>query len=153
MKGALRSCRALLNDARSLGDEPFLVTQLVRIMGAGVTYPQNTTGGSALTGFANGAGATTGAYVLALADLPAHHHRLWVGQNKLQYTSSGGNTAIVGPQGQNGGSYQTLAETGSGTQMVEDTGGGGGHQHTVTGVSHQHTSLPPYRALVPIMRM
>jgi hypothetical protein len=32
-KGALRSCRALLNAARSLGDEPLMVTQLVRIAG------------------------------------------------------------------------------------------------------------------------
>jgi hypothetical protein len=31
LKGALRSCRALLNAGRSVGDEPLIVTQLVRI--------------------------------------------------------------------------------------------------------------------------
>jgi hypothetical protein len=33
LKVALRSCRALLNAARSLGDEPLMVTQLVRMAG------------------------------------------------------------------------------------------------------------------------
>jgi hypothetical protein len=37
LAGALRSCRAMLNAARSLGDEPFLVTQLVRMAGIGIT--------------------------------------------------------------------------------------------------------------------
>ncbi len=36
LKGALRSCRALLNAARSLGDEPLLISQLVRMAGVGV---------------------------------------------------------------------------------------------------------------------
>jgi hypothetical protein len=33
LKGALRSCKALLNAARSIGDEPLMVSQLVRIAG------------------------------------------------------------------------------------------------------------------------
>jgi hypothetical protein len=36
MKGALHSCRALLNAARSLGDEPLLISQLIRIAGVAV---------------------------------------------------------------------------------------------------------------------
>jgi hypothetical protein len=35
-KGALRACRALLNTARSIGDEPLLISQLVRIAGVGI---------------------------------------------------------------------------------------------------------------------
>ncbi len=37
MRGALRSCRAFLNTARSIGDEPLLVCQLVRMAGVGLT--------------------------------------------------------------------------------------------------------------------
>jgi hypothetical protein len=35
-RAALRSCRALVNAARSLDDEPFIISQLVRIAGIGV---------------------------------------------------------------------------------------------------------------------
>jgi hypothetical protein len=35
-KGALRSCRAIINAARSLDDEPFIISQLIRIAGIGV---------------------------------------------------------------------------------------------------------------------
>jgi hypothetical protein len=37
-KGAIRSCEALLNATRSLGDEPLIVSQLVRMAGVGVAY-------------------------------------------------------------------------------------------------------------------
>ncbi len=37
LQGAVRSCRALLNAARAVGDEPMLITQLVRIAGVGIT--------------------------------------------------------------------------------------------------------------------
>jgi hypothetical protein len=36
LKGALRSCRALLNTARSIGDEPLLISQLVRMAGVSI---------------------------------------------------------------------------------------------------------------------
>jgi hypothetical protein len=39
LKGALRSCRAQLNAARSIGDEPLLISQLVRIAGVFITCP------------------------------------------------------------------------------------------------------------------
>jgi hypothetical protein len=38
LRGALRSCRALLNVARSIGDEPLAISQLVRIAGIGIVY-------------------------------------------------------------------------------------------------------------------
>ncbi len=36
VKGAMRSCRALVNAARSLDDEPFIISQLIRISGIAV---------------------------------------------------------------------------------------------------------------------
>jgi hypothetical protein len=36
MKGAVRSCRALLNSAQSLGDEPLLISQLIRMAGVAI---------------------------------------------------------------------------------------------------------------------
>ncbi len=38
LRGAIRSCRALLNAARSLGDEPLIISQLVRLAGVGMAY-------------------------------------------------------------------------------------------------------------------
>jgi hypothetical protein len=37
LKGAIRSCLAQLNAARSLGDEPLVMSQLIRIAGVGIT--------------------------------------------------------------------------------------------------------------------
>jgi hypothetical protein len=38
LKGAIRSCKAVLNATRSLGDEPLIISQLIRMAGVGVAY-------------------------------------------------------------------------------------------------------------------
>lgn len=126
----------------------------VIIMGAGSVYPQGASGGSNSTITTTGGAFATNTYALTTADLPAHSHRLWVVINDLRYTTGGGNTPIIGPElGNFGQSYQSLTDGGIGAhKMAEDTGGNTAHSHTMP--QHSHTyAFPPYRALVPIMKV
>jgi len=121
------------------------------VVGAGSTYIVATTGGSTstTTGSTSGAPATTSAYTLVIADMPAHHHKLFQRGGIIAFTS-GGPSYLTG-WGQGVVGYNTNDQGGS--QMVEDTGGGGGHSHAIGSSAHTHTyTLPPYRALVAIMK-
>lgn len=117
---------------------PNLLDKIVMCGGTAGTYPAGTTGGSATTGVANGAAATTGTYALTVADLPAHHHNM----KHFSFGVQGGGSLITG---------QPLG-SGALNGNTDDTGGGGAHSHTIGSISHSHTCLPPYRALVPIMK-
>lgn len=118
------------------------------IMGAGATYAQGTTGGSTstTTAAANGAAATTGSYVLTTADIPSHSHKVFTRTGSINGTGGGTSLYSIGHDTNGGGTDNSGA--------TETSGGAGGHSHTIGSVSHQHTyTLPPYRALVPIMRV
>jgi hypothetical protein len=117
------------------------------IMGAGSTYPVTTTGGSTstTTALANGAAATTGSYVLTTADIPSHSHKVFTRTGSINGAGGGTSLYSIGHDSNGGGTDNGGAS--------ETSGGAGGHSHTIGSVSHQHTyTLPPYRAVVPIMR-
>lgn len=111
------------------------------ILGAGPINAYNSTGGSSVTttGTTSALASTnTSAYVLTLADIPAHHHTVF----GLDTTYSNGGGHLNSVNGSSGSSFNT-----------SDVGGGGGHVHAVGSSAHSHTyTLPPYRALFAIMK-
>jgi len=114
------------------------------ILGGGGAFAA--TGGSAttVTGTASGAPATTGAYTLTVADIPPHHHLMWTSAPVY----AGG--AFTG-YGTSGSPSYTLNQ--GGNQIIQDTGGGGAHSHPIGSSVHSHTyALPPYRAIIAIMK-
>lgn len=114
------------------------------IIGAGSTYAVTTTGGSTATttATANGANATTDAYVLTIADLPAHNHPLTFDTLSLLTVPPGG-----------GGANNMMHSSGA-AGTTGNTGSGAGHSHPISGITHSHAyTFPPYRAVVPIMRV
>lgn len=94
-------------------------------------------GGSTTVNLAGGtvSGSTT-SYVLTVADIPAHHHS--VALQTLAVGVGSGPVVYVGGVG---------LQTG-------DTGGGGGHSHTLSGatLSGSVAYLPPYTGLFYIMK-
>jgi hypothetical protein len=122
------------------------------VLGAGGSLP--TTGGSAstTTGSSTIGALAVGDTALSVAQLPAHHHTLLVGQT----TTPGGGQ---GPRLDwfNAGSALTNVPAGpnAGSQIIGDTGTGATHTHSLSGSSaHAHSySLPPYKALFYIMKL
>jgi hypothetical protein len=116
------------------------------ILGGGGALP--TTGGSQTTGTAGAHthGGATGSYTLLLADIPSHGHSGIFGDSTVNTGSIGTFMVIT-----NNGSLdavRTISNSG-----VGNSGGGGGHSHTIASDgAHQHTTLPPYRALFAIMK-
>jgi len=107
------------------------------VVGAGSTYTVGTTGGSTgtTTDSTSGAPATTSAYTLLIADIPSHTHTVPI--QILAVGVGGGPNVYV---------------AGSGV-VTGAQGGGGGHSHAIGSSAHTHTyTLPPYRALVAIMK-
>lgn len=135
------------------------------VIGAGSTYAKGSTGGSASTTSASGGahdhGGATGETVLTVNQIPAHSHRLWSwnqpgdtdGTNSSLYNN---NFGVVGPTTPFGHQYLTNSYNDTGTQLIENTGGGLGHSHTIASAgAHTHTvsTLPPYHALYYIMKL
>jgi microcystin-dependent protein len=132
------------------------------VIGAGSSYAVNATGGATSatgTSSSNGAhdhGAATGSHVLTTAEIPAHVHRAYVqaqggagDTESIQYN----NAALAG---NTDGTKAYLSENGSGVDLIEAAGSGGGHDHTLSSDgAHTHTTtvsiMPPYYALAYIM--
>lgn len=131
------------------------------VIGAGNTYSWTNTGGT--TSYVSGAAGShthnIQPTVLAITDIPAHTHKLWAlsgsgSYGEVQGFGNNNDNVIAG----DGGSPKGYITTNfNGTQLVESTGGGGGHAHTADNVGdHTHTVenvLPPYYALFFIMRV
>ena len=132
------------------------------VVGAGSTFAQGSSGGSAstITGStdpltAGGAYAIAG-HTLTTAEIPAHVHPFGTG-NAGTYVSGGTGSGFSLNLA---GSYTTLlnypaGQTVGGNPIVgQNTGGGGSHTHGSTGnLAHTHSyTLPPYYALFYIMR-
>jgi hypothetical protein len=124
------------------------------VVGAGATYAQGSTGGSGGTTTssvdpltAGGAYAIAG-HTLTVAEMPAHAHNIY---SSSQF--SGNSFSFVNYAGATGGAF-TNTNPGAGGALIQNTGGGGSHTHGSTGnLAHTHTyTLPPYYALVYIMR-
>lgn len=103
-------------------------------------------------------GGQTGDHTLTIAEIPEHHHRLLGdssqdttathGLNSPQTRSVAGRTAAVTTA-----YYEDAGATA--TQLVEDTGGGDPHAHSISSVpDHFHTVQlePSYVALWALMR-
>lgn len=138
------------------------------VLGAGNTYPENSSAGGTLTGNSgnHSHGAVTGGAILTINQIPGHGHDLWVDSSTDSdnlvwgfgaYPLSGVGAKTVTPAALPG-SYITT--NGAGAILVRQTGGGLGgiaqaHDHTIQNSGeHTHTqSLPPYHALYYIMKI
>jgi hypothetical protein len=114
------------------GGSPDLRDQF--IVGAGSTFAQGTSGGSSSTTTSTSGATSTGTYALTVADIPAHHHSVPI-QILAVGVGGGPNVYISGSSG----------------VITGDTGGGGTHSHSIAQHTHTYT-LPPYRAIVAIMK-
>jgi len=98
----------------------------------------------------------TGSTTLTEAQIPAHNHRPWVSNSTDSSDANafgiGSSQAIAG----NSDSARAYRDAnGLSEQLIEDTGGGTGHTHTIgSDGAHTHTvpTLPPYYALAYIMK-
>lgn len=124
------------------------------IVGAGSTYALGAVGGAttASTGSSGTHDHVVQGTSLTIAQMPTHSHRLIGLRNPIG--ASGSYTIwTVGTDGP--GSYYA-ADDNSGNKMVENTGSGDPHTHSISGDgSHSHTvsTLPPYHGLYFIMKL
>lgn len=118
------------------------------IVGGGGSLPST---GGANTGAtaAAGTGITIAGTALTSDQMPAHSHEFWSG------VAASGNSAGKCPDWAAGGAFNATITAGPyvGQQIIQNTGGGAVHTHTVTDPTHAHSiTLPPYRAVFAIMK-
>jgi hypothetical protein len=132
------------------------------IVGAGGTYAPTfgNTGGSGSVNLAGGSlSGSTSSYTLTPADIPSHRHR-------LRASSGGGITGSATIT--NSSAFGLLADSSGGhadgafddtthpasNPWVENTGGGGGHSHSLAGgtLSGTVAYVPPFTGLFFIMK-
>lgn len=120
------------------------------VLGGGGALPSSGGSASTTTGSTNAGAVTVSAHALTVAELPAHHHDSLVVQGTHNTGSPSANptSAVISDNGV----VVTRTIIGSTTG---DTGSGAGHTHTATSAGgHQHTyTLPPYIALLAIMKL
>lgn len=118
------------------------------IVGAGGGYGVGNTGG---TDSHNHGGAAAN-YTLTSADIPAHHHDMFVSGSVGDISAVGsGQTAAVGTNSSPGESEYVIRPL-AGTPnagITGDTGGNGGHGHGIGSSDHR----PPFYALAYIMKL
>lgn len=123
------------------------------IVGAGGSLPSSGGSASTTTGTTSLGGLSADPHTLTVAEMPAHSHRFFSGGTG---TFTGGGSGHAPDWGANG-QYSTTISGGiyNGTQVNENTGGGAGHSHTISGgTAHAHSyTLPPYRAVFAIMKL
>lgn len=131
--------------------------------GAGGSIALGATGGAASKNTGSGGdhdhGGSTGGHALTVAQLPAHHHRLFV-TNTTSSTEADGWLAhggtVRGIPGEDIGPFAYREESQLGDQLVEDTGDGDTHSHTIpSGGAHTHSVnvIPPYVGIYFIMKV
>jgi hypothetical protein len=132
------------------------------IVGAGGTYAPafGNSGGSGTVSFASAVlGGSSAAFTLTSNEMPSHRHRL---------RASGGGGITASATITNAAAYGLLADASGGhadgpfddtthpggIAWVENTGGGAGHSHSLTGgtVSGSVAYVPPYVGLFYIMK-
>lgn len=125
------------------------------IIGAGGTYASGGTYGSlaplTLTINSTAAGVT-GSHTLALTEMPAHHHAILYAQGSQSSGSGAHYTDLFGL------GYQNTIQAGPavGEQIIQDTGGGLGHTHTIPAYTYSGTVtpvIPPAYGLFWIMKL
>jgi len=131
------------------------------VVGAGSSWAPGDTGGAAselFTTIAGGAHTPVAqGTTLSVAQMPAHSHSVYA-WNTTGSNDNGNSLANAGSafDGDTGHPNGYLANNGSGTPLVQATGGGGAHTHVMDAVAaHTHTgvvdTMPPYYALAYIM--
>jgi microcystin-dependent protein len=133
------------------------------VIGAGNSYSLSATGGAtSFTATSDDAGAhihTASATALSEAQLPAHNHRIYAVENSSSSNADGWQlTSAMGIPGENVGGFAYRDANGAGTQLIEDTGSGATHTHTIDAApDHSHittaSTMPPYYALFYIMKV
>jgi hypothetical protein len=119
------------------------------IVGAGQTYAQGTSGGNTnlstgLSGNHNHSG-NSGSTALTIDQMPNHVHQ-FPGDDALGSWSTQVSSILL-DYDQNNSYYGGIFNTSS-------TGGGAGHAHSISNSGdHNHSYLPPYYALVYIMKL
>lgn len=106
-----------------------------------ITGTLTTTGGSITTSSDGGETIDTEETVLTVAQIPPHHH-----------ASGAGNDDTWQKFGFSQGGFTGLQHDGVST-FTADVGGGEGHVHELTTSDHTHTAVPPYYALVFLMKL
>lgn len=138
------------------------------ILGAGPTYPVDSTGGAAThshtvtidSGGAHTHTGTIGGHSLTIAELAAHTHYSGVTDNTGSDVFSRGSAAAASTTPN---SIESNSADGTFEGLSSTTGSGDPHSHSLTvdsGGAHSHTgstaagsSLPPYYSLVYVMRI
>lgn len=134
-------------------------------IGVSTTLNPGDTGGSASPATTSAAGGhdhggAVSDEALSVAQIPAHHHRVWGANNEGlsgladQSLGAAASNSFAGYRLGSGQAYIENTPTGN-DQFVEDTGSGDTHDHDIQSVAdHTHTVTvtPPYLALYFIMR-
>jgi hypothetical protein len=132
------------------------------LVGAGGTYDAGDSGG-ATSGNTGSAGAhdhgeATGEHQLTENEMPAHHHDLWGDASTAETATQGlGGSQTETVSGRSANVAQSYIENAGedGQQLVEDTGGDGSHDHTISedgAHTHSVSLTPPYVAVWYLMR-
>jgi hypothetical protein len=126
--------------------------------GGGVSSGDTGGSSSANTDAAGGHdhGGASGSHTLTSDEIPAHRHQLLgsVGAGEATPLSGASSAGISGHR--NGGTYDYHDDPVTGGPLVENTGGGSGHTHSISSVAdHQHSVsiAPPFVALWYLMRL
>lgn len=106
-----------------------------------ITGTLTQSGGSVTTSSNGGESLTTGGTSLTIAQLPSHYFTL---PNTQPTTGPGGYPSIAG---------RSTNMSSDGTNVTNTLGSGAAHDHTVTTSNHTHTAVPPYFALVYLMKV
>lgn len=136
-------------------------------MGAGPTYPVDTTGGSAAhthvatidSGGAHTHTGTVAGHALTIAELAAHKHSNGVcdaGTDMYNHGSIAAAPTTVNSIDNNGaaGSFEGYtSDSGSGTAHTHGLALDSGGAHTHTGSTSSTSNLPPYYSLLFVMRI
>ena len=130
---------------------------------AGTTYSPGDTGGSSgsvMTDAAGGHdhGGATGGHTLVESEIPAHNHRVWSDNDSVDTATHGlGSGVARAVAGRSAAVTNVYVDQSGATaaQLIEDTGGDGSHDHSISSVAdHQHSVsvTAPYVALWAVMR-
>lgn len=118
------------------------------IVGGGGSLPSSGGSNPGATS-AGSTGITIAGTALTSDQMPTHNHEFWSG------VAASGNSAGKCPDWAAGGAFNNTITSGPyvGQQIIQNTGGGNPHTHTVTDPTHTHAiTLPPYRAVFAIMK-
>lgn len=133
------------------------------VVGAGTTYSLSATGGATTataTSSTDGSHThTVGDTALTEAQIAPHNHRIYAVENSSSSNADGWLlSAAMGIPGENVGGFAYRDTNQAGTQLLEDSGSGATHTHSLTSDgNHTHSvtvsTMSPYYALYFIMKV